>query len=222
MKPNIKERTASLFPSVFLAPCCLLLVPLFMGACVGPDVSYRPASQILPSHIKALAVRPFVNKTQQFGLEDRLTRRTVDEFLRDGEFPIKPEDQADGVLIGEITRYILTPIQYDAALVPTSYKLTVIVNLQVLDRTTNTYLWTEPNFVVDQIFAASTRPGGMTELQAQYALWDVFSRNIVSRVIQGFGTVTGASQRKIAPEISSGTVTSPETSTGTVPSPSNP
>lgn len=181
---------------------------LCLSACVsGPDVVYRPAPQILPSHIKRLAVRPFVNQTQQFGLEDRLTKRAVDEFLRDGNFPIGPEAEADGVVAGEITRYILTPITYDTALVPTSYKLTVIVNLQFLDRVTNTVLWQEPNLAVSQLYAPATLPNGLSEPQAQEALWDVLARNVVARTIRGFGTVTGESQRRIAP--STGTVVSP-------------
>jgi len=182
-----------------------------MAACTGPDVVYRPAPQILPSHIKKLSVRPLVNKTQQFGLEDKLTLRTIDEFLRNGEFPVVPEAQADGVVIGEIARYILTPIQYDSALVPVSYKLTVIVNLKFLDRTLNMVLWEEPNLVENQIFAASTRPGGLTEEQAREALWDILSRDIVARVVRGFGSVTGESQRKLSsPQPSTGTVTSPQ------------
>ena len=189
-----------------------------LSGCVSEQgVTYRPAPQILPPHIKKLAIRPWVNKTQQFGLEDKLNLRTVDEFLRDGEFPIGPESEADGVVAGELSRYILTPVTYDTALVPTSYKLTVVFDLKFIDKVTNTELWHEPNFVVSVLYAPPTVPGGKTELQAQQDLWDVVAPQVRARVIQGFGTVTPESQRRIA--TSTGAVNEPISSTATLPSP---
>ncbi|MBI4051159.1 MAG: hypothetical protein HY400_01500 [Elusimicrobia bacterium] len=175
----------------------LALLSLFLLSCGGPDVTYRPAPQILPMHIKKLAVRPFLNKTQQFGLEEKLTLRVTDEFLRDGQFPVVPEGQADGAVVGEITRYILTPVQYDANLVPTVYKLDVIINLQFIDRTRNVILWTEPNLRGIQNYAAPTLPGGMTEEQAREAIWNILARDIVKRTVKGFGEATGISEKKV-------------------------
>src|SRR5271170_2817455 len=88
-------------------------------ACGSIDSNYKPTPQLLPPHIRKIAVRNVVNKTQQFGLEDKLTLAIIDEFLRDGQYNIVPEEQADGVVASTITRYILTPIQYDAVLNPT-------------------------------------------------------------------------------------------------------
>lgn len=183
-----------------------ILASLLLAGCVsGPDLTYRPAPQILPQHIKKLAVRPFLNQTQQFGLEDKLTLRTINEFLRNGNFPIVPEAQADGIVAGELARYILTPIQYDSALVPTVYKLTVILNLRFIDRAANTVLWQEENMAASQTYAASTKPGGLTEEQAREALWDTFARDVVNRVVKGFGAAVGESQRKYSTQPSTGT-----------------
>jgi hypothetical protein len=163
-------------------------------------MTYRPAPQILPQHIKRLAVRPFANKTQQFGLEDKLTLRTIDEFLRNGEYPVVPELEADGIVAGEIVRYIRVTTQTDTALVPTAYKLTVIVNLDFIDRATNTRLWREENMVGTQTYAAPTSPGGMTEEQAREAVWDTLARDVATRVLRGFGSAVGESQRKFSPQ----------------------
>jgi len=177
-----------------------LLALLLLGsffAC-GSDIAYRPAAQILPSNIKRIAIRLVVNKTQQFGLEDRFTLRVRDEFLRDGRYPILPEDHADGIVLITISRYILSPIQYDANLIPTAYKLRVIVDLQFIDRATNTALWDEKNMEGILTYAASTLPGGKTEEQAREAIWDTLARDVTRRVIEGFGSVTGSSQRVIS------------------------
>lgn len=172
-----------------LSVACLL-------AC-GQDIAYRPAPQILPANIKRISLRPVVNKTQQFGLEDKFLLRIRDEFLRDGRYPVVPEAGADGVVWVTIGRYILSPVQYDARLVPTAHKLRVIVDLAFVDKATNTALWEEKNMEGIQTYAASTLPGGLTEEQAREAIWDLLARDIVKRVIDGFGTVTGTSERRI-------------------------
>ena len=176
------------------------LLPLLaaaLAACSTADITYRPAEQKLPAHIKRIAVRPFTNKTPQFGLEEKLTLKTIDEFLKNGEYSIAQEDAAQGVIVAEISHYILTPIQYDVNLVPTVYKLNVLVSVRFLDREANRYLWEEPALQAVKMYSASTLPGGMTEEQARESLWEILAKNIVTRTVKGFGSATSASQKKI-------------------------
>ena len=168
-----------------------------LAACSTADITYRPAEQKLPQHIKRIAVRPFTNKTPQFGLEEKLTLKTIDEFLKDGEYSIAQENAAQGVIVAEISHYILTPIQYDVNLVPTVYKLNVLVSVRFLDRDANRYLWEEPALQAVKMYSASTLPGGMTEEQARESLWEILAKNIVTRTVKGFGSTTSASQKKI-------------------------
>ncbi|OGS52974.1 MAG: hypothetical protein A3J79_14025 [Elusimicrobia bacterium RIFOXYB2_FULL_62_6] len=173
---------------------------LALAACGGSsDIIYRPAEQKLPAHIKRLTVRPFTNKTQQFGLEEKITLKVIDEFLKNGEYGISTESNSQGVIVGEINRYILTPTQYDVNLVPTVYKLNVIVTVRFLDKEANRYLWEEPALQAVKIYSASTLPGGLSEEQARESLWEVLAKDIVKRTVEGFGSVTSASQKKITP-----------------------
>jgi len=174
----------------------VLLAAAALGC--GQDMTYHPSAQLLPSNIKKVAVRLVINKTQQFGLEDRLTLAIRDQALRSGQYPIVPEDQADGIIQLTIQRYVLTPIQYDSTLIPTAYKLRVIADLQFIDRASNQILWEEKNMEGIQTYAAATSPGGLTEEQARELVWDGLSRDVVTRVVQGFGAVTGTSPRRIS------------------------
>ncbi|MDT8286347.1 MAG: LptE family protein [Elusimicrobiales bacterium] len=175
---------------------------LLLAACAGgPDVLYRPAEQKLPQHIKRIAVRPFINKTQQFGLEEKLTLKVIDEFLKNGEYGVVQESGAEGVVVGEITHYILTPIQYDVNLVPTVYKLNVLVNVRLLDRAANRYLWEEPAMQATKMYSAPTMPGGMTEESAREFLWELLAKDIVRRTVEGFGSVSSASRKKVPGDI---------------------
>ncbi len=175
----------------------LWLVASALAACGGPEIGYRPAPQLLPSNIQKLAIRPIVNKTQQFGLEDKLALAVRDEFLRDARYPLTPENEANGIVWINITRYILTPIQYDATLAPTNYKLRIIIDLQMIDRASNQMLWEEKNLEGAMSYPASTLTGGLTEEQAREQIWSILAPMIVKRVVNGFGSVTGTSERRI-------------------------
>ena len=175
-----------------------LLALSTLCACSSSEVTYKPTAQILPQHIRKIAVRPAVNKTQQFGLEDKLTLAILDEFLRDGQYNIVPEAQADGVVVPTLTRYILTPVQFDAVLTPIAYKLEILLDLQFIDKTKNVILWDEPNLDGILMYTNEALKGGITEEQAREQIWDQLSRDVVKRVIEGFGAVTGSSQRVIS------------------------
>lgn len=181
-------------------PLLIALAPLAALLACGQDIAYRPAPQLLPGHIRKLSLRIVVNKTHQYGLEDKLTLRIRDEVLRDGRYPLLPEAESDGIILVTITRYVLTPIQYDANLIPTAYKLRILIDLQFVDRATNTALWEEKNMEGVLVYPASILPGGKTEEQAREAIWDTLARDVVKRVVEGFGSVSGTSERRISPD----------------------
>src|SRR6266700_1749140 len=121
IKNQIPKRSPSLFGLWFL------IFGLMLTGC--QKYYYNPAPQVLPNYIQRLAVRPFANHTQQYGLEDKLTLAVQNEFNRDGRYSITSEDQADGVVIGDITRYILEPLSYDVNHVPIQYKLWILFDV---------------------------------------------------------------------------------------------
>lgn len=178
---------------------CLLLAAALLWGC-SQDIAYRPTPQILPPNIKRIALSQIQNKTQQFGLEDKLLLRVRDEFLRDGRYPLLPEANADGIVAITISRYILTPVQFDANLIPTAYKLRVLADLQFVDKEKNAALWEEKNLESIVTYPASTLPGGRTEEQAREEAWNQLASDIVKRVVDGFGSVTGTSKRRITSE----------------------
>lgn len=175
--------------------CFAASVVVFLVGCSGP---YTPAPQILPSHIRKIAVRPIINNTTQYGLEEKLMLEITDEFVRDGRLVLcNTEEEADGIVVGEINRYILQPLSYDENLVAKQYKLWVLLNVYFIDKLNNVTLWAEPNLEGIQIYYDSTEPGGQTEEEVREVLWENFARDIVKRTFEGFGSVSGASEKKI-------------------------
>ena len=172
------------------------LALIALASACGTDVAYKPTPQLIPQHVQRLALRPIINKTQQFGLEDKILLRVRDEFLRDGRYPLVPEPESQGVVWITVSRYILTAVQYDATQAATAFKLRILVDVQFLDKSTNQLLWEEKNLEGILSFPAQTLRGGLTEEQAREQIWDILARNIVKRVVEGFGSVTGTSERR--------------------------
>jgi len=170
---------------------------VFLAACSTPgSVEYKPYDQLTPQHIMKISVRPFINSTEVFALEDKLTLAVTDEFLRNGQFQIVNESQADGIIIGQISRYLMVPLQYDSQMIPTTYRLDVWLRVQLMDVKTGVSIWEEPALVGSYVYSASTRPGGMTEDQARDQVWQQLSVDIVKRTTAGFGSVWSQDRRK--------------------------
>jgi hypothetical protein len=195
MNPNVQRALFRFFRNCQSPVVAAVL--LFLGGC--GDMGYTPAPVLLPAHISRIAVRPFVNKTPFFGLEEKLRLRVEEEFIRDGRLPyVNVESEADGVVAGEIVRYIKEAISFDSNQVAEEFKLWVVINLRFIDRVNNVLLWEEPRMEQEYRYFVETKPGGITEEEAREILWDLFARDIVKRTIEGFGSVSGASERKIS------------------------
>ena len=177
---------------------CALLGALCLAACASEGAYYKPQAQIMPQHIRKVAIRPILNKTEIFAMEDKLYLQLYDEFLKNGSYQIVGEDNgAEGVIVTTITRYLNVPVQYDSQLIPTVYKMDVWLDIVLMDKSTNTPVWREPAFLGTQFYSASTLPGGMTEQQARELVWQKLSKDIVKRTVDGFGSVMSEDKRKV-------------------------
>ncbi|MCI7044531.1 MAG: LPS assembly lipoprotein LptE [Spirochaetes bacterium] len=177
---------------------CTLLGGLLLAACAGEGVIYKPQAQIMPQHIKKIAVRPVLNRTEVFTLEDKFYIELYDQFLQNGFYQIVPENNgAEGVVVTTISRYLNVPIQYDSQLIPTVYRMEVLLDVVFIDKSTNAPVWREPAFLGTQIYSASTLPGGMTEVQARDVIWKKLSKDIIKRTVDGFGSVMSENKKKV-------------------------
>ncbi len=160
----------------------LFLLAGFLASC-----GYTPAP-ILPDHIKTMAVNTFKNATIEYGIEEKLTLAVSDEFLRDGRLDIAGQQQADALLTGEITQYVLEPVSYDEQDIIEEYKVYIIVDLVFKDLTTDTVLWEERAMEGSVNYFVSSKAGELveTEDEAQDRLVDDLALDIVRRTIEGW------------------------------------
>ena len=176
----------------------LLCLCVILTACAGENIVYTPQAQIMPQHIKKVAIRPILNRTEVFALEDKFYNELYDTFLRNGTYQIVAENNgAEGVVVTTISRYLNVPIQYDSQLIPTVYRMDIWLDVVLMDKTTNTPVWREPAFLGTQVYAASTLPGGLTEQQARDLIFEKLSKDIVKRTVDGFGSVRSENKKKV-------------------------
>lgn len=188
----------------------LLLLCGVLTACGGENVLYTPQAQIMPQHIKKVAIRPILNRTEVFALEDKFYNELYDTFLRNGTYQIVAENNgAEGVVVTTISRYLNVPVQYDSQLIPTVYKMDIWLDVVLMDKTTNTPVWREPAFLGTQLYAASTLPGGLTEQQARDRVFEKLSKDIVKRTVDGFGSVYSENKKKVMNNPEYTTITEP-------------
>ncbi|WP_428898568.1 Lipopolysaccharide-assembly [Parelusimicrobium proximum] len=169
---------------------------IILAGC-SQNVIYKPYDQLTPGSITKIAIRPFINRTEVFALEDRLSLELTDEFLKNGQYQIVPEAEADGIIIGQIYRYLRVPLQYDSQLIPTTYRLDIWLRVQLLDPKSQIALWQEDALMGTYTYSAPTLPGGMTEDQARMEIWNKLSRDIVKRTTDGFGAVRSETKKRV-------------------------
>ncbi|MEW6556892.1 MAG: LptE family protein [Elusimicrobiota bacterium] len=173
------------------------LFTVFTGCSTAP---YTPAPQVLPQNIRKVAIETFKNSTVYYGMEEKLTIAITNEFIRDGRLAVTNSAEADAILRGEITRYVLEPLTYDENHVVKEYKLWILVDIVLIDRAKNEVVLQEKNLEGNYRFFVANLPGGITEEQAREIIWEKLSRSILRRTVEGFGSVTGISEKKVPPK----------------------
>ena len=139
----------------------ILLLALGVSACLP----YGFAGGGLPTHVKTVAVLPFENETAAPELQ-----RELFELMRKGvqsRLGLKesPEDRADAVVRGTITRYDPdVPVAYsaDATLSTTNVRrrLQITVDVEIVDQTTGRVLWSKKSLSAEGEYAERAEAAG--------------------------------------------------------------
>ena len=113
---------------------------LLAAAITGCGYSFRGN---LPEHIQTVAVPVFANKTGEPRIESLLTNGVVEAFSTNGRLRVVNREDADSVLEGEVISYSVYQISYDSQASVKQYRLTVTVNIKLLDMKKSAVLFEE-------------------------------------------------------------------------------
>ncbi|MFC1546696.1 hypothetical protein ACFL4O_03145 [bacterium] len=170
---------------------------ILLGFFAGCSSTYVRKDVILPYHIKKISIAGFKDITQHKLMQEKLKYTVKEEFVNDRRIEITNEQCADAVLFGEITRYIVEPIEYDENFVAKRYKLWIWIDISLVDCSTQELLWTEKRMESKVEFGVSIEEpfAPSTEVEAQDIAVLELSKDIVKRTIDGWFAASGVSEK---------------------------
>jgi outer membrane lipopolysaccharide assembly protein LptE/RlpB len=145
---------------------------------------------ILPDHVKTIAIPAFVNETQTYKLEQMLTGAVVREFTTRANYRIVPnaDDDTDATLRGTVLSAATAPSTYDANTGRVaSVLVTVNMKVALTGRDGKTLYENEQyqfreQYQVSQGFASFFQE----DSPALQRLSQDFARTLVSNILEGF------------------------------------
>jgi outer membrane lipopolysaccharide assembly protein LptE/RlpB len=124
-------------------PAARGLVAIVLACALAGGCGYSLTGSTLPAHIRTVAVPVFVNRTQEPGVENFITRAVAEAFTTSSGLKVVDPAGADAILEGEIVGYALQPLSYNQAANVREYRLVVTVNLRFKDATSGEMLLDE-------------------------------------------------------------------------------
>ena len=160
---------------------------------------YTTHAYIAQTGFKTVYVRPFANKvdtTSEFSqgnrfktyfplLENNVTNAIVDRFMFDGSLKSAKEAEADLRVEGELTSYRRDTIRASTADVPEEYRVTVFVNVKLLDNKTQAVIWEKRELAGEATFFI-TGPFVKSESQAVSEAVTDLARRIVDTTVEAW------------------------------------
>jgi hypothetical protein len=185
-----------------LFPLCLCISVAILFSSCGYHVGGTGSR--LPPGLKVIAVPAFVNQTNKYRIEQRMTEAVVREFLARTMYRIvSTEGSADAVLHGEITSFEATPAVFNTTPTPnsssnpnlttttaqaTTMLITVHMKVRLEERETKKVLYQNDNYLFREPYEISTDPSTFFDEQGP-ALERVsrdFASGLVADIVENF------------------------------------
>jgi outer membrane lipopolysaccharide assembly protein LptE/RlpB len=167
--------------------CCLLLMLCLLTAC-----GYHTAGHAitLPTNVSTIAIPTFVNNTETYKIEQRLTAAVVREFTTRTHYHIlnSANDAADATLRGTVFSTYTAPLTYDSQTGRVAGMLiTVSMKVSLTDRH-GKILYQNPAYVFREQYEVSQQLNSFFEEDspAFERLSQDFARTLVSNILEGF------------------------------------
>jgi outer membrane lipopolysaccharide assembly protein LptE/RlpB len=148
-------------------------------------------SSNLPVRLQTLYVAPFINQTSRSEVDQRLTEQITQEWVRRGRFQlVSSGEKADAVLSGTVKSAVVNPVQFDQQGRATEYQLTVIADVQLVDRTGEkpVVLWRDERFSRNTSYPVDPLAKDYfdREIEALDRLSRDFARDLVVTILEGY------------------------------------
>ena len=170
----------------FLAGLALLFTLSFVGC------GYHTAGHTttIPEYVKTIAIPAFVNETQTYKIEQRLTASVVREMITRTHYHVVNEtsDDADATLRGTVLATYTTPLTYDSQTGKVSTSLLQIGMRVSLINRSGKVLWENPSYLYRSQYELSQDAASFFEEEspALQRIAQDFARNLVSNIVEAY------------------------------------
>jgi len=167
---------------LLLAAICLL----------SSGCGYHTAGHVnvLPENIQTIAVPAFVNQTQTYKIEQRLTAAVVQELITRTHYHIvnQTDDAADATLHGTVLSTYTTPLTYDSQTGRAASVLVIVSMKVVLNDKQGKVLFQNPSYLFREQYQVTSDLNTFFEEDspAFERLSRDFGRTLVSNILEGF------------------------------------
>ena len=182
-----KSRKRYRSPGLSVLVLMLLVISLFTTAC-----GYHTAghSVTLPASVQTIAIPAFVNQTQTYKIEQKLTAAVVREMVSRTHYHVLNEasDSADATLRGTVVSTSTSPLTYDSQNGRASSALVVVTMKVTLSDRQGKILYENPSYLFRDEYQVSQELSSFFEEDspALERLSREFARTLVSNVLEGF------------------------------------
>lgn len=163
----------------------LFLVFLFCGC--GYHLAGTGSS--LPEHIHTIGVPIFVNNTQGYQVEQKLTSNVMNLLIQRGKYKVLPQaDEVDALLKGTITSVSLVPVTFSSSGQGKEYSVIITAKVTFTDLIDNKIIFQNPGFVFRGQYTITQADLQFFDQQSS-ALDDIakdFAESVVSAILEGF------------------------------------
>ena len=179
------------------APVRLLLVfglAIAQAAVGGCGYALAGRGSFLPDYIRSIGVPQFVNNTQVFDVDRRVSERVRAELGNRGKYKVYPTEAGmDALLTGQINSITFTPASLNQDQQVTRMLLVMTASVEFKDLKTGKVLWSNPALQFRDEFEPTTGTSALDptaffgqDANALERVSTEFARSVVSALLEAF------------------------------------
>jgi hypothetical protein len=138
--------------------------------------------RILAEKYRSIHIPVLKNETQEYAVEERLTRSMIETFRRDGRLRVSPHADADLELKGRITEVHLSPLAFTELDRAVGYTMRVVIHVDIIENAGGEEIIKDRPFEATGSFILSTEP---TQARAQDVA-DSLAESVLSSLLEGW------------------------------------
>jgi len=148
----------------------------------------RGTGSFLPPDIKRVSVPMFKNFSTRYNLDVTLTQGVIDELVTRGKVEVTGDSEnADAVLVGEISSFMVNPIGFSDQNTADRYNIMVVAKIVLRNLRDEKIIFSNPSYVYQEEYEVPQGTSYETwENEALGKIAGKFARSLISTILEGF------------------------------------